>query len=106
MESAIKPMLFTSGITCPRASAAFVEVRIMLLRMLLFFLKSFSPALGTLSNTLWVLVTAWMVDIEAVRIVFVSLFSNRGLIMCANPVVVQEAAEMIWCFFWSYTVWF
>src|SRR5690606_30161232 len=93
MESPMKPMFFTSGITSIMAFAAPVEVRIMLFRMLRVFRISFSPALGSLSRTLWVLVTAWIVDIEAVRILLVYSLSRSGLTMWARPVVVQDAAE-------------
>ena len=104
MESAMKPIFFTSGMTSARASAAPVEVRMILFRMLRFFLRSFSPAFGMESRTDWVLVTACTVDMEAVRILLVASFSSSGLTMWAKPVVVQEAADNTWWAFLSKAV--
>ena len=58
MESAMKPMLLTCGMTWERASAAFVDVRMILFRILRFFRRSFAPAFGTESSTDCVLVAA------------------------------------------------
>ena len=57
------------------------------------FRRSVAPAAGVLSSTAWVLVVAWMVDMDAVSMVFVASRSSRGRIMWARAVVVQEAAE-------------
>src|SRR5512136_2885892 len=96
-ESAMKPTRFISGSTSSRALAEPVVERMMLFMTDRFLRRSLAPVLGTESRTLWVLVAAWMVDMEAVRMQEVSLVSSRGFIMCASPVVVQEAAEMTWC---------
>jgi len=97
MESAMKPMAFTSGTARARASAALVDVRMMLSRTERDFLRSFAPALGTLSRTLCEFVAAWTVEAEAVRIARVFSWSTRGLIIWARAVVVQEAAETREC---------
>ncbi len=64
-DSAMKPIFFISGSTSAKASAAPVVVNIMLLRILLFFLRSLAPALGNLSSTTWLPVAAWTVTMDA-----------------------------------------
>ena len=52
--------------TRARASAAPVEVRMMLLRMLRFLRRSVALASGGRSRTSWLPVAAWTVTMEAV----------------------------------------
>src|SRR5512144_468207 len=93
-ESAMTPISWICGMTCSRALAAFVEVRMMLFRALRVRRRSEAPAAGTLSRTLWVFVAAWTVLSDAVMIVDGRRRSMRGLSMCAAAVVVHDAAEI------------
>jgi len=80
--------------TISSALADPVVERMMLFMTERFLRRSAAPVLGTESRTLWVLVAAWIVDMDAVRIREVCSASISGLIMWARPVVVQEAAEI------------
>src|SRR5512136_1410296 len=104
-ESAMKPTCLISGRTCSSALPAPVEERMILFIMERFFRRSEAAAFGGASSTFWVLVAAWMVDIDAVRICEVSRVSRSGLIRCARPVVVQDADERTWCLAGSKEVW-
>src|SRR6266536_1986422 len=89
-ESAMKPTCLIWGRTCSSALAEPVVERMILFITERFLRRSDAEALGTASSTFWVLVAAWMVDMDAVSIFDVSSVSRSGLIRCANPVVVQE----------------
>src|SRR5512137_328481 len=83
-ESAMKPTRFISGSTSSKALAEPVVERMMLFSTDRFLRRSVAAALGTASRTFWVLVAAWMVDMDAVSIREVSSVSMSGLIMWAR----------------------
>ena len=96
-ESAMKPMLAISGITCSRALAALVEVMTILPMAPRVLRRSLAPAVGTESITGWLAVDAWTVLMPAVIMWWVRSRMSRGRIMCARAVVVQDAADTSLC---------